>query len=43
MGYLILKPTLQKNNSGTSQPVAGGDKLVRTFSKGISPKLNVIA
>ena len=32
-----------KNISGAIQPIAGGNKGVHTFPKGISPKVNVIA
>ena len=40
--YLMRKPFLM-NNSSTIQPIAGGIKRVRIFSKGISSKVDVIA
>ena len=36
------KPSLEKNQSGTSYPIACEDKGVHTFPKGISPKVNSI-
>ena len=37
VGYLIPKPSLQKNTSGNIQPIADKDKRVHSFPKGISP------
>ena len=34
-------PSLKKNNSDCIQQMAGEDKGVHTFPKGISPKVNV--
>ena len=40
MGYLIPKPSLQKNSSNTIWPIAGGNKGVHTFLKDICSKVN---
>ena len=44
MGYLKLKPYLQKNSCSTTEPIAcgGGDKGIYNFPKDISPKMIVI-
>ena len=42
MGYLMVKPSLEKNSSVTIQPIADENKGVHTFLKGISLKANVI-
>ena len=39
-GYFMQKPSLKKESYGTIQPIAGQG--VHIFSKGISPKVNVI-
>ena len=36
MSNSMLKPSLWKNSSGAIWPLDGGDKVFRTFSKGIS-------
>ena len=45
-GYLtkfsLLPAKYIKIFAGIIQPIAGGDKKVHSFSKGISPKMNVI-
>ena len=38
----MSKSSLLKENNGTIQPIAVGDKKFRTFAEGISPKMNVI-
>ena len=45
MGYSIPEPSWLKNSNGTIYPPPNswGNKGVHTFSKGISPKVNVIA
>ena len=43
MGYLMPRPSLQNNSSGTIQPIAWAYKEFHIFPKGISPKVNVIA
>ena len=42
MHYLMTKTTFWESNSDTIQPIAGDDKGARTFSWGISPKVNAI-
>ena len=42
MGYLMPKPSLQKNSSGTIYSHSWGNKGVHAFPKDISLKLNVI-
>ena len=44
MVYLMRKPSLLKNSSGTCQPIAGGGGITKldTFSEGISPEVNAI-
>ena len=43
VGYLMPNLFSKKNSSGTIQPIAGKEKGVHTFPKGICPKVNVIA
>ena len=43
MGYSMLKLSLQKDNGGPIELIAGEDKRVHNFLKGISPKVNTIA
>ena len=35
MGYLMPKPSLLTNSSDTIKPIAGGEKAVHTFPKGM--------
>ena len=39
----MLKPSLKKGSWDSIQPIAGEDKEVYTFPKGLSPKVNMIA
>ena len=43
MGYQMPKAFLEKNSSGTIQPIIWWIRVVHTFPNGINPKVNVIA
>ena len=44
MGYLMLKPSLEKNSKDAIQTKAGGGNMgVHTFPKSICPKVNIEA
>ena len=42
MCYLMPKPSLQKNSSGTIELITGEHKGIYNFPKSINPKVNVI-
>ena len=42
MGYLMPKPSFQKNSCGTLQPITEKDNGVHAFTIGICLKVNVI-
>ena len=42
VGDLMPKPSFYKNSSDNIQSIACGENRIHTFSKGISPKVDVI-